>query len=143
MLQGRQALGQHTKISEQPRTCLFSTSLCQWLCAGIPEEALLDEMSALLPHSALRLLSIMECQGLLSVRSTEEQPAEVPAILRQPSQFSAPKATVTLPPIPLASCGVHVKSITKRSKHHLGFQSRMSVSTNFSNTVIHPAANIH
>ena len=54
-------------------------------------------MGALLPHSALQLLSLMERKDLLSVRSTAEPPSRVPAILRRPSQSSAPTQKVTLP----------------------------------------------
>ena len=51
-------------------------------------------MRALLPHNALRLLSILESEGLLSVRSVAEPAAQVPAVLRRPSHSSAAKEKV-------------------------------------------------
>ena len=102
-------------------------------------------MSALLPHSALRLLSIMKRQGLLSVRITEEPAAQVPAILRRPSQFSAPVAKVRLLHILLALCGMQVKSFAKRRKRHWGLRccTLFAYSFQVRSYHTHPAASIH
>ena len=59
-------------------------------------------MGALLPHSALRLLSIMERQDLLTVRTAAEPRSCMPAILKRPSQPSAPTQKVRIPEDPMA-----------------------------------------
>ena len=66
------------------------------LLAGIPEEALLDELEALLPQSAKQLLGVLEEQGLLSVRSVALTAPQIPAIFRQPGQTAAPAGKVSI-----------------------------------------------
>ena len=64
--------------------------------AGIPEEALLDELEALLPQSAKQLLGVLEKQGLLSVRSMALPAPQIPAIVRRPGQTAAPAGKVSI-----------------------------------------------
>lgn len=59
-------------------------------------------MGALLPHSALRLLSIMERQHLLTVRTAAEPHSCIPVILKRPSQPSAQSQKVRVPKDPMA-----------------------------------------
>ena len=66
-------------------------------CAGIPEDALLDELDALLPASALRLLSLLERQGLLSVRSAAQPAPRIPWILMHHGQSAEPSGKVSTP----------------------------------------------
>jgi hypothetical protein len=64
--------------------------------AGIPEEALLDELEALLPQSAKQLLGVLEKQGLLSVRSRALPAPQIPAIFRRPGLTAAPAGKVSI-----------------------------------------------
>ena len=66
------------------------------LLAGIPEDALLDELEALLPQSAKQLLGVLEKQGLLSMRSMALPAPQIPAILRRPGQTAAPAGKVSI-----------------------------------------------
>ena len=77
----------HVKIRYQHTKC--------W-CAGIPEDALLDELDALLPASATRLLSILEHEGLLSVRSAAQPASRIPRILMRPHQSAEPLGKVSV-----------------------------------------------
>ena len=66
-------------------------------CAGIPEDALLDELDALLPASALRLLSVLEREGLLSMRSAAQPAPRIPWILMRHNQAAEPSGKVSTP----------------------------------------------
>ena len=110
-------------------------------------------MSALLPHSALRLLSILEREGLLSVRSMAEPAPWVPAIFRRPRHSSAAREKVTFPKCPcqglpcklgcsvnvsICKCSGNLRSSSNvlhamrhelhifRNKHKLGFVNQMA-----------------
>ena len=66
-------------------------------CAGIPEDALLDELDALLPASALCLLSLLEREGLLNVRSVAQPAPKMPRILMRHGQSAEPSGKVSMP----------------------------------------------
>ena len=66
-------------------------------CAGIPEDALLDELDALLPAGALCLLGGLEREGLISVRSAAQPAPKIPRILMRHGQSSEPSDKVSTP----------------------------------------------
>ena len=65
--------------------------------AGIPEDLLVDELEALSPHSACRLLAMLLGCGLILARSAEAAAApQPPAIFRRARQQPSPERKVSL-----------------------------------------------
>lgn len=67
--------------------------------AGIPEDLLVDELEALSPHSARRLLAMLLSGGLISARSAAAAAApRPPVIFRRAHQQPPPERNVTFCP---------------------------------------------